>query len=236
MYDATVKMNTRDEINIVMCAYLSAKTALDSIQSGDHRKGNEVSEKKAQALTRQGIDMAITEVHGLEPVFPVLKTMEYLPKSAPFLLQIIDEYSCELIVQAEHKGLASALWNIREHSPLEGERIILWVYTPGAGYRPLFDSVHAESVGHDHLHIDDEGEGAWLSSDFVDDPDSLINEPFSTIYASGSVLKARVHRAENEKDGHYVALALVDSERTTSRPLFELVIMLTPTEEEGLMI
>jgi hypothetical protein len=183
----------------------------------------------------EGVELAINLWRGQEVEMPQRDALSYVPKSSPFIIQIIDEYSGEVIAEDAHPSLASALLDLRDNSPIEHVRFIMWVYTPGAGYRPLFDSVHAESVGADHLHINDEGDGAWISSDFIDDPDNPINSPVShRVY--NMQMKAHVHRAETEKDGHYVALVLVDSCGMTCKQLFEVVIMLTPTDEEDMMI
>ena len=164
-----------------------------------------------------------------------MHTNKYRPKSSRFLLQLIDKHSGDLLFRSEHNGLASALCVLRENAPLENVRAILWVYTPGAGYRDVFDSAHAESAGDDHLHINNKGEGAWITSEFIDDPDSPMNCPIShRVY--GMNMKAYVHRDENEEDGHYACLVLVDSCGMTCKQLFEVVIMLTPTDEEDLMI
>lgn len=235
MYDSKVKMNTKTELDVINSAYLQTKLALEDTKNSDFRNDEAMSKAKGDMLKKQGIELAINEHIGKETEHPVLSTLEYRPKSSPFILQIIDEYSGELIVESYHNGLASALFDLRENSPLENVRCILWIYTPGAGYRDLFDSVHAESIGHDHLHINDEGYDAWISSDFIDDPDNPLNASAShRVY--GLNLKAHVHREETEKDGHYVSLVLVDSEGMTCKQLFEVVIMLTPTDEEDLMI
>ena len=74
-----------------------------------------------------------------------------------------------------------------------------------------------------------------MYSDFIDDPDTPINSNVShRLY--DMTLKAYVHRDETEKDGHYVALSLADVRGMTSIKLFEVVVMLTPTDEEDLMI
>lgn len=235
MYDSKVKMNTKTELEVINSAYMQTKLALEATKNSDFRTDETMSKAKGDMLKKQGIELAINEHTGKETEHPVLSTLEYRPKSAHFILQIIDEYSGDLIVQAEHNGLASALFDLRENSPLENVRCILWIYTPGAGYRDLFDSVHAESIGHDHLHINDEGDGAWISSDFVDDPDTPLHAYFShDIY--GMTLRAFAHRDENEKDGHYLSLVLNDKTGSEPKLLFEVVIMLIPTGEEDCLI
>lgn len=235
MYDK-VKMKTKAELDVINSAYFQAKIALESIAKSDLRTDEAMKKSKGEILTREGIELAIADHEGLEPFRPVLHTNEYRPKSSLFLLQLIDDESGDLIVQAEHNCLASALFDLRENAPFEKVRCILWVYRPGAGYLDVFDSVHAESIGHDHIHINDEGDGAWITSEFIEDPENPMNSTMShRVY--GMNLKAYVNREENEKDGHYVSLELADVYYGINpKRLFEVVVMLTPTEDEDMMI
>jgi len=223
------KTYSRKNAELVRNAFLATSTALQNIAPDGGQCGGD------DTFLAEGVELAFDSWRGIDVELPRPDSFAYRPKNAPFILQIIGEESGDIIVQTEHNGLASALFDLRENSPLEHVRCILWIYTPGAGYRDLFDSAHAESIGHDHLHINDEGDGAWITSDFIEDPDNPLNFPIShRVY--GLNLKAYVHHAETEKDGHYASLVLVDSCGMTCKQLFEVVVMLTPTDEEDLMI
>ena len=98
---------------LVRDAFRSTSTALQNIAPDGGQCGGD------DTFLAQGVELAIDSWRGKEVELPQLDAMEYRPKQAPFILQLIDKDTGSIIFQSEHNGLASACWNYGKTLPLK---------------------------------------------------------------------------------------------------------------------
>ena len=223
------KTYSRKNAELVRNAFLATSTALQNIApDGSPAIGDDT-------FIAEGVELAIASWRGKEVEMPQVDSYAYQPETSKFVLQIIDGISGDMIDTESHKSLVSALYSLSQQMPLDTIRAILWVNTTN-GYQPMFDTVHAECQSVKHLHIDQVafGEDTWLHESFLKDEANGIGDQIDrTLGVSLSVWSD-----ENEKDGHFASFQLTEipshlySNPPETVTIFEVIVMLTPTDEE----